>query len=81
MDQLRKLQQLLEPFTEPQKNVQPNLVTRDGELTEELDRMRKLVARVGARINQGKRKRDDYESNSSYSLGSEQKLEALLDMT
>jgi hypothetical protein len=75
------LQKLLEPFTEPQKNIQPNLVTREGELAQELERMRRLVARVGARVSQGKRKRDDYESNASYSLGSEQKLEALLDMT
>ena len=72
---------LLDPFKEPQKNIQPNLVTRDGELVEELDRMRKLVARVGARINQGKSKRNDHESDNSYSLGSEQKLEVLLDMT
>jgi hypothetical protein len=75
------LQKLLEPFTEPQKNIQPNLVTREGELAQELERMRRLVARVGARVSQGKRKQDDYESNASYSLGSEQKLEALLDMT
>lgn len=75
------MQELLEPFTEPQKNIQPNLVTREGELAQELERMRRLVARVGARVSQGKRKRDDYESNAPYSLGTEQKLEALLDMT
>lgn len=40
-----------------------------------------LVARVAGRISQKKRKRDDHESNTSYSLGSEQRLEALLDMT
>lgn len=82
LNQLRQLEQLLKPFKQPQKNVQPNLVVRDGELAQELEKMRMLVARVGGRIGQKKRKRDDgKESNTAYSLGSEQRLEALLDMT
>lgn len=81
LGQLRQLQQLLGPFADPQKNIQPNLITRDGELGQELDKMRMLVARVGGRISQGKRKREDNESNTKYSLGSKNKLEALLDMT
>ncbi|KAI9705057.1 MAG: hypothetical protein M1836_006840 [Candelina mexicana] len=48
--QYRHLQLLLQPFENPQENVQPNLVTRDGELGGELDRMRMLMARVGSRI-------------------------------
>ncbi|KAJ5127010.1 hypothetical protein N7448_007789 [Penicillium atrosanguineum] len=47
LDQLRHLQRLTEPFKDPQKNIQPNLVTRDGELIQELENMRMLVARVG----------------------------------
>ncbi|KAL4873759.1 hypothetical protein BDV12DRAFT_52813 [Aspergillus spectabilis] len=79
LDQLRQLQRLLEPFREPQTNVQPNLVTRDGELARELEKMRMLVARVSGRIA---RSQTDNEggNDASYVLGSEQKLAALLDM-
>ncbi|KAF7597631.1 hypothetical protein BBP40_000109 [Aspergillus hancockii] len=80
LDQLRRLRRLLEPFQEPQENIQPNLVTRDGELMQELEKMRMLVARVGGRMQH--RKRDgDSQKEVSYPLGSDQKLEALLDMT
>ena len=82
LNQLRQLEKLLQPFKQPQQNIQPNLIVRDGELAQELDKMRMLVARVGGRIGQKKRKRDDgKESSTTYSLGSEQRLEALLDMT
>lgn len=74
------MQQLLEPFREPQKNIQPNLVTRDGELVQELDKMRMLVARVGGRVEQGKKKLGAQEQDKPY-LGCDQKLDALLDMT
>lgn len=81
LDQLRKLQRLLEPFAEPQQNIQPNLITRDGQLVQELEKMRMLVARVGGRIGQKKRPRGNSEAeNASYPTGSDQKLEALLDM-
>ena len=81
LDQLQQLQRLLEPFAEPQQNIQPNLITRDGELVQELEKMRMLVARVGGRIGQKKRPRGNSEAgNASYPTGSDQKLEALLDM-
>ncbi|KAA8651826.1 kinetochore subunit FTA4 family protein [Aspergillus tanneri] len=79
LDQLRQLKRLLEPFQAPQENIQPNLVTRDGELMQELEKMRMLVARVGGRINQSQRA-SSHESNASYPLGADQKLEALFDM-
>ncbi|KAK4226508.1 putative kinetochore protein [Podospora fimiseda] len=58
---LRGLQKLLEPFTnnnqEQEKedealnnHVQENLVTRNGEIEKELEKMRMLLARVGGRI-------------------------------
>ncbi|KAI9812899.1 MAG: hypothetical protein M1827_004417 [Pycnora praestabilis] len=50
MAQYKHLQRLLEPLKDPQKNVQPNLVTRDGELGPELDRMRMLMARVAGKV-------------------------------
>ncbi|KAL6236967.1 hypothetical protein BDW75DRAFT_96489 [Aspergillus navahoensis] len=80
LDQLRLLQRLLEPFREPQTNVQPNLVTRDGELVRELEKMRMLVARVSGRIAQSRAASNGGESDASYVLGSEQKLAALLNM-
>ncbi|KAI9923810.1 hypothetical protein ASPWEDRAFT_40391 [Aspergillus wentii DTO 134E9] len=80
LDQLRRLQGLLKPFHEPQKNIQPNLITRDGELVQELDKMRMLVARVGGRIGQKKRTSDGQEKEASYELGSDNKLAELLDM-
>jgi len=78
-DQLRQLHHLLEPFDEPQNNIQPNLVTRDGELVRELEKMRMLVARVSGRIAQ-RQTDNDGGGDASYVLGPEQKLAALLDM-
>lgn len=50
LDNYRRLQILVEPLKDPQMNVQPNLVTRDGELTTELARSRTLSARVEGRL-------------------------------
>ncbi|KAI9836515.1 MAG: hypothetical protein M1838_005012 [Thelocarpon superellum] len=50
LQQFKHLQHSLEPFTDPQKTVQPNLVTRDGELGMELDRTRILMARVAEKV-------------------------------
>ncbi|KAL4895923.1 kinetochore Sim4 complex subunit Fta4 [Aspergillus ambiguus] len=82
LDQLQRLERLLEPFQNPQENIQPNLVTRDGELVQELEKMRMLVARVGGRIHQSnKRKRDSHADQPSYPLpGSDEQLETLFDM-
>ncbi|KAL2006401.1 hypothetical protein VTN00DRAFT_9069 [Thermoascus crustaceus] len=76
--QYKQLQTLLEPFKDPQKNVQPNLITRDGELGQELDRMRMLVARVAGRVGQRKAPQgDEQETTSMYP---DQKLAAVLDI-
>ncbi|CRG89700.1 hypothetical protein PISL3812_06739 [Talaromyces islandicus] len=48
--QYRQLEALLEPLKNPQENIQPNLITRDGELIQEIDKMRMLMARVAGRI-------------------------------
>lgn len=80
LDQLQHLRRLLEPFEDPQKDIQPNLITKDGELVQELEKMRMLVARVGGRIAQQKRSSGALETYD-YSLpGSDQRLEALLDI-
>jgi len=81
LDQLQHLRRLLEPFEDPQKDIQPNLITKDGELIQELERMRMLVARVGGRVAQQK-KGSGVPENTSYSLpGSGQRLEELMDMS
>jgi Kinetochore complex Fta4 of Sim4 subunit, or CENP-50 len=50
--QFQRLQQLLKPFENPQESIQPNIITRDGELGKELDRMRMLMARVAGRVGE-----------------------------
>ncbi|KAI9759799.1 MAG: hypothetical protein M4579_002098 [Chaenotheca gracillima] len=46
----RDLETRLQPLQNPRQNVQPNLVTKNGELGKELERMRILMARVAGRI-------------------------------
>ncbi|KAI9891543.1 MAG: hypothetical protein M1814_002666 [Vezdaea aestivalis] len=76
----RKLGGLLDPFNDPRNTIQPNLVTRNGELAKELERMRILVARVGGRIGTlssltGKRA----DIQTSESVQGADKLNALFD--
>ena len=83
----KQLQTLLEPFTNPQENIQPNLVTRDGELGKELEKMRVLLARVTGRIGemkekdgvQGEGKRQAKGAGST--LSNEEKLRDVMDLT
>ncbi|KAJ5578263.1 uncharacterized protein N7459_007227 [Penicillium hispanicum] len=78
LDQLQHLQRLIEPLQQPQQNIQPNLVTRDGELVQEIEKMRMLVARVGGRVSQQK-KSGHIQQGQEYLLpGSDRRLEALL---
>jgi hypothetical protein len=50
LSRYRELEKLTEPLGDAKGNVQPNLVTRDGELGTELERMRVLLARVSGRL-------------------------------
>ncbi|KAI1770650.1 kinetochore Sim4 complex subunit Fta4 [Hypoxylon cercidicola] len=61
LERLRRMRDLLSPFTSADasedggtglQKVQPNLVTRDGEIEKELERMRVLLVRVAARVRQ-----------------------------
>jgi hypothetical protein len=79
--QYKQLEALLEPFKNPQENIQPNLLTRDGELVREIDKMRMLVARVAGRVNSSRIIRTDDGSETIPSTDPEGKLAALLDMT
>lgn len=46
----RRLQTMLEPFKDAQNTVQPNLVTRDGPLADELSKSKALGIRVAGRL-------------------------------
>ena len=75
------MQALLEPFTNAQENVQPNLVTRDGELGKELERMRILLARVAGRVSEMKDHALVSHSDETIAVSNEQKLAAVMDLT
>ncbi|KAK2764371.1 hypothetical protein FQN54_009065 [Arachnomyces sp. PD_36] len=79
--QYKQLKSLLEPFQDPQNNIQPNLVTRDGELGQELDRMRILVATVSSRIGEGGPRNESKEQQALELADPDKKLAAVLDMT
>ena len=68
----------MEPLKDPQVNLQPNLVTRDGDLGKELDKMRILLARVTGRINEAAPPKD---GGTKVSETAEQKLDKILQMT
>jgi len=74
------LKKELAPLNHPQKNIQPNLVTKDGELSQELDRMRVLLARVAARVGeQGNvRMSNGEEQTGSIVMTDQQKLAHVL---
>jgi hypothetical protein len=79
--QYKQLETLIEPLKDPQANIQPNLITRDGELVQEIDRMRMLVARVAGRVNQTRVVQLGDRSATIPSTDPDQKLEAVLDVT
>jgi cell wall assembly regulator SMI1 len=76
----KQLQKLLEPLERAQENVQPNLVTRDGELSKELDRMRVLLARVTGKVGEVKRKNGNVK-DLGQGLSEQQRLQAAMDLT
>ncbi|GAM42940.1 hypothetical protein TCE0_044f17354 [Talaromyces pinophilus] len=49
--QYKQLEALLEPLRNPQENIQPNLLTRDGELVREIDKMRIAPTRETSRAH------------------------------
>jgi hypothetical protein len=77
----KQLQTLLEPFTNAQENIQPNLVTRDGELGKELERMRILLARVTGRVKEMKDVGVVSHSDGATAVTNKQKLAAVMDLT
>lgn len=57
--QYKLLRELLQPFENAQESVQPNLVTKDGELFKELEKLKLLMARAGGLIEGLPRSRED----------------------
>ncbi|KAH8147505.1 uncharacterized protein LAJ45_08332 [Morchella importuna] len=55
------LQGLVEPFRAPVESVQPNLVTRDGALAAELERMRMLAGKLAFAIGRAGLEREEGE--------------------
>lgn len=57
VQRLRRMREMIAPFEgddsaegNPMKSIQENLVTRDGEVEKELNKMRMLLARVGDKV-------------------------------
>ena len=50
IEQYRRLREMLEPLRDPQSNVQPDLVTKDGALAEELAKTKALGIRVAGGV-------------------------------
>lgn len=80
LERYRRLQELMGLFDKPMENVQPNLVTRDGEMADELARLRVLCARVGARMCERDVLSND-ENSGRDRVGFEEKLGRILDAT
>lgn len=79
--QYRHLKKLLEPLDEPQKNVQPNLVTRDGELSQALDKMKVLLARVTEGVGKTQESRGTGSMLAdTTSLNDQQKLKQVMEL-
>ena len=78
--QYKQLEVLLTPFRDPSKNIQPNLIPRDGELGQELDRMRMLVARVAGRVGQSRQMHQIEDPTAISPADLNQRLAAVLDM-
>jgi hypothetical protein len=75
----RGLKKLVEPLESARENVQPNLVTKDGELSRELDRMRVLCARVAAGVGDLQVHRQGKSLNEG--ISQRERLRAAMDLT
>lgn len=76
---MKQLRDYLKPFKDAQENIQPNLVTKDGELSKELERMKVLLARVGEKMAVSKRKEGDSWITRAEEWDEKRNIEAILD--
>ncbi|OHE90591.1 hypothetical protein CORC01_14117 [Colletotrichum orchidophilum] len=89
VERLRRMKALLDPFRieDAGAGVQENLVTRDGEVEKEMEKMRVLLARVGGRVgllpesteSTNQRKEADSLIVEPVATGEKRKLDDLLD--
>lgn len=75
----RQLKTLLEPLDGVKEIVQPNLVTKDGDLSKELDKMRVLLARVTEKVD-GVR-REGKSQGLGKGVNEQQRLQAAMYLT
>ena len=75
----RKMKALLGPFRED-GGVQENLVTKNGEVERELERMRMLMLRVGEGVGrlEGRREGEEMEMEVDWEGDGDRKVEKLL---
>ncbi|MCJ1399639.1 hypothetical protein MMC11_002841 [Xylographa trunciseda] len=76
--QMQQLRELLRPFERAQETVQPNLVTRDGELAREVERMKVLMARVGDKIGGLERRHGLERGVEIEDVDAREKIDAIL---
>ncbi|KAA8902615.1 kinetochore complex Fta4 of Sim4 subunit, or CENP-50-domain-containing protein [Sphaerosporella brunnea] len=75
-----RLRNMIRPFAEPRENVQPNLVTRDGELNAELERTKILAVLLAGQLQKaglklGRKEDEDVEMGSEEEEEEEEKEE------
>ena len=76
--QAEALRGLLRPFQRAGENVQPNLVTQDGELAQEVKRMKELVVKVGDKMRTGQGRRGPQNPERVGNVDAGAKIDAIL---
>ena len=79
LQRYQKLQVLLRPYEKPESNVQPNLVQKDGEMAEELARLRVLCARIAGRVDGWDRQKQKGDQENRSGEGFEEKLKRIME--
>lgn len=67
----------MEPFKDPQNSIQPNLVTRDGPLADEMTKSKALGIRVAGRLA-GMEEPDGGGDDDDFMMDENEKLAAVL---
>ncbi|MCJ1318113.1 hypothetical protein MMC15_003440 [Xylographa vitiligo] len=78
--QAEGLRELLRPFNRAREKVQPNLVTRDGELAREVERMKVLVARVRDKMLGWEERARNMNGDEVESVDARGKIDAILEV-
>jgi hypothetical protein len=75
----RHVQNMMAPFNDAQNSIQPNLVTRDGPLADELTKSKALGIRVAGRLA-GMEQPDEGGGEDDIMIDENEKLAAVLGM-